>query len=97
VRIRVGDRAVGLRLGDQLTLELLAEAGNDHAGRIVMLLAWQAPRAGLAAPSLHISSLPPAGQPEPDEPLSTPLDPEHQSPAARLENASPTSESDSPG
>ena len=88
VSIRAGDRAVGLRPGDQLTFDLLAEAGEDHSGRIVMLLAWQAPHAGLSTPPLHISSLPPEGQPERNQPDYTSEDEEHQPPAP---------ESDHPG
>ena len=72
VSIRSGERAVGLRVDGDVTLELRAEAEASHDSRVSLRLSWQAPHATPPpAPKLEISALhpgesgAPGAQPQP--------------------------------
>lgn len=59
VQIRVGERAVGLRLADHLTLDLQALSHEGETQQIGVLLGWESPekKTPPPAPQLTISPL----------------------------------------
>ncbi len=61
IQLRSGERAVGLRLDGEVTLDLRAEAGNGGTTRLNLSLSWQAPQPPPlptpTAPTLRISPL----------------------------------------
>lgn len=57
VQIRVGDRAVGMHLADELSLELRAEPSEKQANRISLRITWETATPRAATAGLHISSL----------------------------------------
>ncbi|MFI5274334.1 MAG: amphi-Trp domain-containing protein [Ktedonobacterales bacterium] len=72
VSIRSGERAVGLRVDGDVTIELRAEAGNGRDNRVSLRLSWQTPRAAPPppppAPKLEISALRPGEPGVPPQP-----------------------------
>lgn len=62
VQIRTRDRAVGLHLADQLSLDLRAESSDGHMNRIAMMITWETELLRASATALHISSLQPSAQ-----------------------------------
>lgn len=59
VQIQAGNRLVGLRLGDSVTLDLRAQTGDGPESHLALALRWQVQPVAPPAPELHITSLPP--------------------------------------
>ena len=75
ITMRYGERAVGLRLNGEVTLNLHAAAGDGGTSHLGLSLSWQAPQPpkppAPPAPKLRISPLQapePGGGPQPGEP-----------------------------
>lgn len=62
VQIRTDHRAVGLRLDDEVVLDLRAASGDEQMSQIVLAISWETPPVAPPTPELHISTLPPTAQ-----------------------------------
>lgn len=69
VQIQMGGRAIGMRVGEQMNLELHASGREGHTSRIELELSWEAPPVVPAVAPLRISSLP--ADPAADAPSSS--------------------------